>query len=91
MIRTPHFHAEDPGSILGWETKIPQAVWYGQKKREREKKAKKDRKYEKAKIVYGWVEGRRHSFLIYLISSHVDSKLIKVFPCPMYVSSILGL
>ena len=64
---------------------------YGQKKRERRKQKKKGRKYEKAKVVYGWVEGRRHSFLIYLISSHVDSKLIKVFTCPTHVSSILGL
>ena len=41
MIRTPHVHAEDLGSILGWETKIPQAVWYGQKKRERERRKQK--------------------------------------------------
>ena len=27
------FTAEGPGSILGWGTKIPQATWYGQKKK----------------------------------------------------------
>ena len=30
----PHaLTAEDPGSIPGWVTKIPQAAWHGQKKK----------------------------------------------------------
>ena len=32
VVRTPHFFtAEEAGSIPGWGTQIPQAVWHGQK------------------------------------------------------------
>ena len=33
VFRTPRFHCPGPGSIRGWGTKIPQAVWRGQKKK----------------------------------------------------------
>ena len=33
VVRTQHFPCCGPGSIPGWGTKIPQAVWHGQKKK----------------------------------------------------------
>ena len=32
-VRSWRFHCRDPGSIPGQGTKIPQATWHGQKKR----------------------------------------------------------
>ena len=32
VVRTQHFHSMAVGSIPGLGTKIPQAVWHGQKK-----------------------------------------------------------
>ena len=34
MVRTQCFLCQDPGSVPGWETKILQASWHGQKKKE---------------------------------------------------------
>lgn len=33
MVRTQHFHSLGPGSIPGWRTKIPQAIWHSEGKR----------------------------------------------------------
>lgn len=33
MFRTQRFHSLGPGSILGWQTKIPQATWHSEEKR----------------------------------------------------------
>ena len=33
MVRAPHIHCWSPGSIPGWGTKIPQATWHSQKKK----------------------------------------------------------
>ena len=30
MVKTPHFNARGMGSIPGWGTKIPHALWPGQ-------------------------------------------------------------
>lgn len=52
---------------------------------------RKSRKYEKPKVFSGLRKGREHSFLIYLVSSHVDSKLIIIFPsyiCLKYSSVV---
>ena len=35
MVGTQHFHCHGPGSIPGQGTKIPQAVWRGQRKKNR--------------------------------------------------------
>ena len=39
--------AEDLGSILGWETKIPHALWRGQKLRKKKKIAQEKELMEK--------------------------------------------
>ena len=41
MVRTLHFHCRGPGSIPGRGTKIPQATWDGQKKKNQQKQTKK--------------------------------------------------
>ena len=33
VVRIQHFHCWGPGSIPSWATKIPQAMWHGQKKK----------------------------------------------------------
>lgn len=33
MFRTQRFHSLGPGSIPGWQTKIPQATWHSEEKR----------------------------------------------------------
>ena len=33
VVRTQHFHCCDLGSIPGWGTKVPQAVWPKKKKK----------------------------------------------------------
>ena len=43
VVRTLHT-AEGPGSILGWGTKIPQALCRGPKKKKKEKEKKRKKK-----------------------------------------------
>ena len=38
VVRILRFHHEGPGSIAGWETKIPHATWCSQKKKKRQVK-----------------------------------------------------
>ena len=38
MVRILRFHHEGPGSIAGWETKIPHATGCSQKKKKRQVK-----------------------------------------------------
>ena len=35
MVRTQRFHCLGSGSIPGWETKIPQAVWHDREKKKK--------------------------------------------------------
>ena len=36
LVKTWCFHCSGPGSILGWGTKISQAMWHGQKEKKSE-------------------------------------------------------
>ena len=35
LVKNPPWNAEGMGSIFGWETKIPYALWRGQKKKKK--------------------------------------------------------
>ena len=35
MVRTPHSHFQEPGSVPGQGTKIPKAMWHYQKKKKK--------------------------------------------------------
>ena len=36
VVRTPHSHFQEPGSVPGQGTKIPKAMWHYQKKKKEE-------------------------------------------------------
>ena len=38
MVRTPHSHFQEPGSVPGQGTKIPKAMWHYQKKKKKKRK-----------------------------------------------------
>ena len=41
MVKTQCFHCWGPGSVPSWETKIPHAAWYGQKRPQKQKNKNK--------------------------------------------------
>ena len=42
VVRIWQFHCCGLGSVPGWETEIPKAVWHGQKKKKKTHKPEKD-------------------------------------------------